>query len=131
MAKKSFKKAIDDKTKLGEKSGVSAVFSSTIKGEREEQKTENASLSSSAPPSLNEEPKSIRQSFVIQDDYLDKLKDFVHFKKHTENPYYTQKEALQEALDLLFQTVNQIPERPRAVKLAEQKRSGKIKKGRK
>jgi len=38
---------------------------------------------------------------------------------------------MQEALDLLLATVDEIPEHPRAVKLAEQKRSGKIKKGKK
>jgi hypothetical protein len=121
MAKKSFKNAIDDKTKLGEKSGVNAVFSATINNE----------VTQVTPITQNkiDEPQNIRQSFVIQDNYLDKLKDFIHLKKTTSNPYYNQKEALQEALDLLFDTENEIPVRPKIIRLQEEARNKKIRLG--
>lgn len=123
MAKKSFKSAID-KTKLGEKSGVSAVFSSTT----DKKETPKAQVVQTSEPEEPQEPKSARHSIVIREDYLDKLKDFVYFKKKNDDPFYSQKDALHEAFDMLFATVEEIPERPKAVKLAEKKRSGNLKK---
>lgn len=153
MAKKSFLNAIDSNTKLGEKSGVSAVFSSTAAPEPQqpssaapaspapqktvapkttEKKTATVATPSPSPVPFNapaDEPKNIAHSFYITDVYLDQLKDFVYHKKTTVDPYYSQKEALLEALDLLFATAGTIPERPLSVKKKEAKRSKNIKAG--
>lgn len=157
MAKKSFTNAIASNTKLGEKSGVSAVFSSTAAPEPQqpssaapaspasqktaapkttEKKTASAPVAT-APPSPvpshapADEPKNIAHSFYITDVYLDQLKDFVYHKKTTVDPYYSQKEALLEALDLLFATAVSVPGRPASIRKKEAKRSKNIIAGKK
>jgi len=57
--------------------------------------------------------KYTRQTFLISDDHLEKLKDFVHTKKLRENYNYTQKQALENALDLLFESIDNIEKRPK------------------
>ena len=57
--------------------------------------------------------KYTRQTFLISDDHLEKLKDFVHTKKLREDYNYTQKQALENALDLLFESIDNIEERPK------------------
>jgi len=118
MAKKSFRNAIDKNTNLIEKTGVNAVFSST-----EEKKVTpvipvTPTLENSIEDSDN---KDIRQTFIIREVYFDKLKDFIHLKKI--NDYtYNQKDAIHEALELLFSSVKEIPKRPDYVRKAENKR---------
>lgn len=153
MAKKSFTNAIASNTKLGEKSGVSAVFSSTAAPEPQqpssaapaspapqktaapkttEKKTASAPVATASPsPAPAEEPRNIAHSFYITDTYLDQLKDFVYHQKTTVDPFYTQKDALMRALDLLFATADTIPERPLSVKKKEAKRGNNIKAGKK
>ena len=60
-----------------------------------------------------EQKKYTRQTFLISEFHLEKLKDFVHTKKLKEDYEYTQKQALENALDLLFKSVDQIEERPK------------------
>lgn len=127
MAKKSSKKSKEDKSKGSTKNSKSAKYIEPI----DEYRIESTPVTQNHNIDDKEEHQNLRQSFIIQDYYLNKLRDFVHFKKMNVNPYYTQKEALQEALDLLFSTIKKIPERPETVKLAEMRRSGKIKRGRK
>lgn len=72
--------------------------------------------------------KDIRQTFIIGEDYLEKLKDFVHTKRVTGIYLYTQKNALHDALDLLFKDTTLI-NRPDEIKQKEEKRANKIRKG--
>lgn len=128
MAKKSFKNAISDKTKLGDKTGVAAVFSATTPKEVTPvtpKKKEVVQIES-----VPEELQDLRQSFIIREDYFEKLKDFVHFKKMNVDFTYNQKTALQDALDLLFDTVKDIPPRPEAVRRQENKRMKNLRKAR-
>ena len=59
----------------------------------------------------NTEQKDIRQTFVISAQALSKLKDYVHYRRLQGDTNYTQKQALQEALNQLFQTVPDLPQR--------------------
>ncbi len=72
--------------------------------------------------------KDIRQTFIIGEDYLEKLKDFVHTKRVTGCYLYTQKNALHDALDLLFKDIKLI-NRPDEIKQKEENRANKIRKG--
>ena len=57
--------------------------------------------------------KYIRQTFLISESHLEKLKDFVHTKKLREDYNYTQKQAVENALDLLFESTDKIEQRPK------------------
>jgi hypothetical protein len=128
MAKKSFKNAISESTSLKEKAGIQAVFAATTVDVAEEVKEK--SKSNSVLLEENREPAELRQSFIIREDYLDKLKDFVYLKMYSGNPIYNQKIALQDALDLLFASVDNIPSRPDVLKRQELKRNENIRKKR-
>lgn len=55
--------------------------------------------------------KYTRQTFLISKPHLEKLKDLVHTKKLREDYNYTQKQAIEEALDLLFAGIDRIEKR--------------------
>lgn len=126
MAKKSFLNAVSENTALKEKSGVSAVFTATAKEVEPAQEPKNIK----SVLLVEQDSAELRQSFIVMADDLDKLKDFVYHKKLTENPLYSQKEALHEAFNLLFAQVKNIPDRPESVKRQERKRNESIRKKR-
>lgn len=105
---------------------------------QEEQSIQNESVTKVTPPikstikdDFSDEEilsKDIRQTFILGEDYLEKLKDFVHTKRVTGSYLYTQKNALHDALDLLFKDIKLI-NRPDEIKLKEEKRANKIRKG--
>ena len=116
MSKKSFLGAIQDKTSLKEKSGISGVFTSTT----EKPSPVHKPVASAPDP---DEPTELRQSFIIMSDDLDTLKDYVYMKKIQGDPSFSQKEALHLSLQMLFDTEKNIPARPEKVKQQEIKRS--------
>ena len=69
-----------------------------------------------------------RQTFIIGNDYLENIKDYVHTKRISGSYQYTQKNALHDALDLLFKDI-EIIKRPEEIRKQEENRSLKIKKG--
>ena len=71
-----------------------------------------------------EEPKT--HSLTILPSHIEKIRNYVHFKKIHGDPYYTQGQMLQEAIDLFMDSLKtEIPERPSEVIRAEKKRSGR------
>ncbi|MBS1775005.1 MAG: hypothetical protein JSS64_01850 [Bacteroidetes bacterium] len=74
-------------------------------------------------------PEVVRQTFIIGPDYLDKMKDLVYTKRRAGQFEYSQKDALHEALDLLFGK-NKIGKRPAEVREKEEKRNLKIREAR-
>ena len=71
-----------------------------------------------------EEPKT--HSLTILPSHIEKMRNYVHFKKVNGDPYYTQGKMLQEAIDLFLSTIEEeIPERPDEVKRSERKRTGR------
>ena len=120
--RKSFKSAID-KTNLNERGGIKSLVStpSPSKGNPEIPLVKNEEV---------EQPKDVRQTFVVREDYLEKLKDYVHMIRVTEDSYYTQKDAMHEALDMLFQSAGEIKPRPDKLKEREQDRAQRIRRGR-
>lgn len=118
--RKSFKTAID-KTNLTDKGGIKSLVGSTPSPSPRLAEEEAAA---------QEEAKDVRQTFVIREDYLERLKDYVHMMRITEDSYYTQKDAMQDALDMLFEAAGEIKERPDKLKEREKERANKIRKAR-
>jgi len=67
----------------------------------------------------------VRQTFIIGSAYLDKIKDFVYTKRRSGLFEYSQKDALHDALDLLF-AQTKISKRPAEIRAKEEKRNMKI-----
>jgi hypothetical protein len=76
------------------------------------------------------EAKDMRQTFVVSSIQLEQLRDYVHSRRVQGNYEYSQKQALQEALDLLFASVPPAPPRPEQTRQLEQQRRERIQRGR-
>jgi hypothetical protein len=120
--RKSFKGAID-KTNITDKGGIKSLVGSNPASQPVPKLAEEE-------PAATEDAKDIRQTFVIREDYLERLKDYVHMMRITEDSYYTQKDAMQDALDKLFDAAGEIPERPDKLKEREKERASRIRKAR-
>lgn len=147
MAKKSFKTSIE-KTGLKSRGGLSSLVRNTSSEEKKvETSPETAIQGENLKKTLQTEkeettlvtpitqkqkkpPKDLRQTFIVGSDYLEKIKDYVHLVRVSGNLYFSQKDVLHEALDLLFAQVGTIPPRPQIVRLKEEERKQKIKAGR-
>lgn len=78
----------------------------------------------------NGSPVYVRNTFIVREDYLDQLRDAVHTKRKAGNYLYSQKDALEEALQLFFAHTT-IEARPRELRQREQQRNAKIRQGKK
>ncbi|RZK31249.1 MAG: hypothetical protein EOO63_04650 [Hymenobacter sp.] len=74
--------------------------------------------------------RDLRQTFVVSSGQLEQLRDYVHARRVTGDYEYSQKQALQEALSLLFASVPQAPPRPSQTRELEQRRRERIRRGR-
>ncbi len=121
MAKKDFKGSIG-KTNIPAKLGIKGLFSNS---------SDDALEATITPVILvtpiQNEPIEVRQTFIVKNSHLEKLKDYVHFRRQQGHSYYTQKEALNDALDAFFEVKSKIPTRPDFIKEAEQQRANRIK----
>jgi len=77
---------------------------------------------------LDNETEEVRQTFIIGKKYLESIKDYVHYQRTKGNYEYSQRNVLEDALNLLFK-VSDFTERPDSVKQKESERSRKIKQG--
>lgn len=130
MAKKDFKNSINQ-TNIPSKSGIQGLFSTTDDLGNSDESSTSLKAKEVTPVisvTLSDlDLKDVRQTFIIRNDYLEKLKDYVHHKRQAGYSFYTQKEALQEALEAFF-SLQDVPTRPDFIKEAEQKRANRIKK---
>lgn len=74
--------------------------------------------------------RDVRQTFVLSSAHLEQLRDYVHVQRAMGNYLYSQKQALQEALELLFATAEPAPPRPAHAREQEQQRRQRIQQGR-
>ncbi|UOQ69162.1 hypothetical protein [Hymenobacter volaticus] len=74
------------------------------------------------------EEVDVRQTFIIGQQYLDKLKDYVHTKRMSGQYEYTQKQALHDALERLFEG-STIEARPAHIRQQEETRKQRIRRG--
>lgn len=73
----------------------------------------------------------VRQTFVLSRGHLEQLRDYVHARRSRGDYTYSQKQALQEGLDLLFATGAPAAPRPAQTREQEQQRRERIQRGRK
>ena len=71
----------------------------------------------------------VRQTFVLGRGHLEQLRDYVHARRAQGEYTYSQKQALQEALDLLFAGSPPVAQRPEQTRLLEQQQQERIKRG--
>ncbi len=87
-------------------------------------KEEKSTVASTAASQIQTETISFdtdnftRQTFIIRDEHLETLKDFVHQKRIEGQTAFTQKEALDEVLSFYFAS-HKIPSRPDYIKRQE------------
>ena len=98
---KEFKSAVQ-KTNLAEKQ-LEPLF--------QKSNTDNNKNTSNTSNTSNTAQKDIRQTFVLSAQALDKLKDYVHYRRLQGDTNFTQKQALNEALETLFKKVPNLPKR--------------------
>lgn len=72
----------------------------------------------------------VRQTFVLSRGHLEQLRDYVHDRRVRGEYTYSQKQALQEALDLLFAGSPPVAQRPEQTRQLEQQQQERIKRGR-
>lgn len=75
-------------------------------------------------------PDGVRQTFVLSRNHLERLRDYVHARRAGGEYTYSQKQALQEALDLLFADAAPAAPRPAQTRAQEQERGQRIRQGR-
>ena len=75
-------------------------------------------------------PDGVRQTFVLGRGHLEQLRDYVHARRSQGDYTYSQKQALQEALDLLFASAAPAPPRSAQAREQEQQRRRRIQQGR-
>ncbi len=122
MAKKDFKGSIG-KTNIPTKLGIKGLFSNSADADLEETITPVTIVTP-----IQNEPVEVRQTFIVKSSHLEKLKDYVHYRRQQGHSFYTQKEALNDALEAFFELNSKIPVRPDFIKEAEQIRANRIKK---
>ena len=74
--------------------------------------------------------RDVRQTFVLSQGHLEQLRDHVHARRIGGDYNYSQKQALQAALDLLFASTTPVSPRPEQVRELEQQRRERIHQGR-
>ncbi|MDO7877720.1 hypothetical protein Q5H93_23490 [Hymenobacter sp. ASUV-10] len=90
--------------------------------------SDNTSNTGTITPSV-EESAGVRQTFVLSRGHLEQLRDYVHARRTQGDVYYSQKQALQEALELLFATAAPAPPRPAQARAREQEHRDRIQQG--
>lgn len=94
------------------------------------EKTKAASVPVAGPSPASAAPDGVRQTFVLSRGHLEQLRDFVHARRVQGDYTYSQKQALQEALELLFAGAAPAPPRPAQAREQEQQRRQRIQQGR-
>lgn len=76
------------------------------------------------------EDRDVRQTFILSAGHLEQLRDHVHARRAGGDYNYSQKQALQEALSLLFASATPVAPRPAQARELEQQRRERIQRGR-
>ena len=82
------------------------------------------------PVTVSAASDGVRQTFVLSRGHLEQLRDYVHDRRVRGEYTYSQKQALQEALDLLFAGSPPVAQRPQETRQLEQQQKERIKRGR-
>lgn len=74
--------------------------------------------------------RNVRQTFVLEDDFRERIRDYVHTRRSQGDYRYSQKQLLQEALDLFLTSQSPAPPRPTELREQEQQLRVRIQQGR-
>lgn len=102
---KNFKNAIN-KTNLNNKGGIAGLV-----GNFNKSNTDNINNNDDKSNTDNTSNTNVRQTFIVNTYHLERLKDYVYYKRTSGDAYYTQKQAIYDAIELLLNTVNELPKR--------------------
>jgi hypothetical protein len=90
-----------------------------------------AAMAASIPrPPAAESSQGVRQTFVVGAQSLEELRDFVHARRASGDYWYSQRQAIEEGLALLFATRGPVTQRPDHIQAREQERRIRIQQGR-
>jgi hypothetical protein len=81
-------------------------FFSNFENEEEKLKSDDDSQGKK-----DEKAIDTRHTWIVRKDQLETLKDYVHSKRLEGETDYSQKRAIEEALDLLFKSIDKIEKR--------------------
>lgn len=93
-------------------------------------RTKAVAAPAAVPAPASAAPDGVRQTFVLSRGHLEQLRDYVHARRVQGDYNYSQKQALQEALELLFAGAAPAPPRPAQAREQEQQRRQRIQQGR-
>ncbi len=91
--------------------------------------TSAASVPTAEPVASPAASDGVRQTFVLSRGHLEQLRDYVHARRAGGEYTYSQKQALQQALDLLFAGSPPVAQRPEQTRQLEQQQQERIKRG--
>jgi hypothetical protein len=74
--------------------------------------------------------RNVRQTFVLEESYLERIRDYVHARRSQGDYHYSQKQLLEEALDLRLASQKPAPPRPDELREQEQQLRVRIQQGR-
>ena len=94
------------------------------------ERTKATSAPAAVSATASAAPDGVRQTFVLSRGHLEQLRDYVHARRVQGDYTYSQKQALQEALELLFAGAAPAPPRPAQAREQEQQRRQRIQQGR-
>ncbi len=89
-----------------------------------------ATAASIPRPPAAESSQGVRQTFVVGAQSLEQLRDFVHARRASGDYWYSQRQAIEEGLALLFATRGPVIQRPDHIQAREQEQRVRIQKGR-
>jgi hypothetical protein len=81
-------------------------------------------------PTTSAGSRNVRQTFVLEESYLERIRDYVHARRSQGDYQYSQKQLLEEALDLRLASQNPAPPRPAELREQEQQLRVRIQQGR-
>ncbi|MBT30655.1 MAG: hypothetical protein CMO01_13430 [Thalassobius sp.] len=79
-------------------------------------------------PEPEVEDKPVRQSFLLDYEVMEKIKDIVYYERRNGNFEYSQKDAISDGIKALIDSKGDVPQRPEAERAKEKHRSDRIKK---
>ncbi|RZK31501.1 MAG: hypothetical protein EOO63_03990 [Hymenobacter sp.] len=120
----------DKQEKAVENTGNTSNKKNSLNTDNSKNTSSTSNTSVESADSLLPEERDMRQTFVVSSGQLEQLRDYVHARRANGDYEYSQKQALQEALSLLFASVPQAPPRPSQTRELEQRRRERIRRGR-
>ena len=85
---------------------------------------------STIPASKSTGRHNVRQTFVLEESYMERIRDYVHARRSQGDYHYSQKQLIEEALDLRLASQEPAPPRPAELREQEQQLRVRIQQGR-